>query len=127
MQVGRTSEQEQLRSSEQDQLRSLVGMTVTRGFDGVLGKVSALVPVSCVVIIMIIIGWADGDSEDMHVMKCRAKASSESVPRHIPLCVSHCVCVFSVYAVDYAAVTEEGGGLTRTFLCHGYSATVCLP
>ena len=63
MQVGRTSEQEQLRSSEQVQLRSLVGMTVTRGFDGVIGKVSALVPGSDVVIIE----WADGDSEDMHV------------------------------------------------------------
>ena len=45
------------------QLAALVGMTVTRGFDGVSGKVSTLVPGSDVVIIE----WEDGDCEDMHV------------------------------------------------------------
>ena len=45
------------------QMAALVGMTVTRGFDGVSGKVSTLVPGSDVVIIE----WEDGDCEDMHV------------------------------------------------------------
>ena len=44
------------------QLAPLVGMKVTRGFDGVSGTVSTLVPGSDV----IIIEWDDGDCEDMH-------------------------------------------------------------
>ena len=46
-----------------EQLAALVGMTVTRGFDGVSGKVSMLVPGSDVVMVE----WEDGDCEDMHV------------------------------------------------------------
>jgi len=46
-----------------EQMAALVGMTVTRGFDGVSGKVSTLVPGSDVVIIE----WEDGDCEDMRV------------------------------------------------------------
>ena len=45
------------------QLASLVGMKVTRGFDGVSGTVTTLVPGSDVVMIE----WEDGDCEDMHV------------------------------------------------------------
>ena len=48
-------------------LTSLVGITVTRPFDGVSGKVSTLVPGSDVVIVE----WEDGDCEDMHVTDMR--------------------------------------------------------
>ena len=46
-----------------EQLAALVGMTVTRSFDGVSGKVAMLVPGSDVVMVE----WEDGDCEDMHV------------------------------------------------------------